>query len=644
MISKRTFLSTTMLAIMLMVSSPAFAVELTVGSDSGDIDQTLQVPIAVSDPTGIAGAAFTLEYNTDALTVDIESTFFDTFASQFAGTQAPTSVEVDGQTYIQPLVTNDVSGTGTRIAAARAVAADGSSSTLFKLNVSLIQGANAGSYLVSIVQTELNNTAAGYSADGEPIPFLVGALADEANLALAFPEIQVTARTPGIVTFDGTDRDGDGLPDSVETNTGTFVDSTDTGTDPDNPDTDNDGYSDGVEVDNQNLDPFTDDPPGGTDYDPSTDMRTYGISGTISYDGGETGTLYVAVFDDSDFGTANELAVESFDTPAFPQDYDFTGLEANATYYVAAYLDVGNDNLGEPGTEDPLDEREVPISADMSGSDLILEKGTYQIVYGSSETVSVPAEGDFDLDINYSTSDEDNTLTGLGLRIHYDSSKLIWNSFSDILSTDKIAEDSTPQDDTENYDGDASTDKYLSIAWTNIGGNWPSIDLPTKLLTANFSVNSGIEWDSEDDSTHVRFTASSVASGYSFEGEPVRISPQSFTLDIDGNGKADALTDGLLILRYLFGFGGSTLIADVIAPDATRTTAAEIEDVVAAGVDSSALDVDCNGKADALTDGLLILRYLFGFGGSTLIADVVAPDAECTTAAEIEEYLEGLKP
>lgn len=44
------------------------------------------------------------------------------------------------------------------------------------------------------------------------------------------------------------DSDGDGLDDSVETNTGTFVDANDTGTDPNEPDTDGDGYNDGDEV------------------------------------------------------------------------------------------------------------------------------------------------------------------------------------------------------------------------------------------------------------------------------------------------------------------------------------------------------------------------------------------------------------
>ena len=50
----------------------------------------------------------------------------------------------------------------------------------------------------------------------------------------------------------------------------------------------------------------------------------------------------------------------------------------------------------------------------------------------------------------------------------------------------------------------------------------------------------------------------------------------SSELDIDGNGKAEALTDGLLLIRHLFGFSGDALTAGAVASDASRTTAAEI--------------------------------------------------------------------
>jgi hypothetical protein len=53
----------------------------------------------------------------------------------------------------------------------------------------------------------------------------------------------------GLCDSGDPDDDNDGLADAVETNTGVFVDDTNTGTDPFNPDTDGDGLFDGSEVD-----------------------------------------------------------------------------------------------------------------------------------------------------------------------------------------------------------------------------------------------------------------------------------------------------------------------------------------------------------------------------------------------------------
>jgi hypothetical protein len=52
---------------------------------------------------------------------------------------------------------------------------------------------------------------------------------------------------------------------------------------------------------------------------------------------------------------------------------------------------------------------------------------------------------------------------------------------------------------------------------------------------------------------------------------------QYATFDIDQNGSVGALSDGLILLRYFFNLRGEALIANVIAEDATRTSAADIE-------------------------------------------------------------------
>jgi len=47
-------------------------------------------------------------------------------------------------------------------------------------------------------------------------------------------------------------------------------------------------------------------------------------------------------------------------------------------------------------------------------------------------------------------------------------------------------------------------------------------------------------------------------------------------------------------------------------------------------------------RPPVLADGLLLLRYLFGLRGDPLIANAVAPDATRKTAAEISTYIDSL--
>jgi hypothetical protein len=55
-------------------------------------------------------------------------------------------------------------------------------------------------------------------------------------------------------------------------------------------------------------------------------------------------------------------------------------------------------------------------------------------------------------------------------------------------------------------------------------------------------------------------------------------------LDVDGNGAVDPLTDGLLGLRYMFGFRGATLITGAVGAGCTRCTAPAIETYLAGKV------------------------------------------------------------
>ena len=112
-------------------------------------------------------------------------------------------------------------------------------------------------------------------------------------------------------------------------------------------------------------------------------------------------------------------------------------------------------------------------------------------------------------------------------------------------------------------------------------------------------------------------------------------------LDIDGNGVADPLTDGLLILRFLFGFTGSALTQGALGGGATRT-GPEIETYLARA--GAALDVDGDDTLQPLTDGILALRFLFGFSGSALVTGALDPDATRTAPAAVADFLDRLMP
>jgi hypothetical protein len=70
----------------------------------------------------------------------------------------------------------------------------------------------------------------------------------------------------------------------------------------------------------------------------------------------------------------------------------------------------------------------------------------------------------------------------------------------------------------------------------------------------------------------------------------------------------------------------------------------DVPELTLNNVTSAVLDIDANGSFDALTDGLIILRYAFGLRGQSLIDGVISEDAMRNNASDIETYIETLLP
>ena len=146
------------------------------------------------------------------------------------------------------------------------------------------------------------------------------------------------------------------------------------------------------------------------------------------------------------------------------------------------------------------------------------------------------------------------------------------------------------------------------------------------------------------DGTQIRY-------GYNLAGNIVsrvvgRVTDPVYTLDVDGSvsgSKYNALTDGLLYIRFLIGLSGPSLTNNALGSTATRLDGTAIKNYLDAF--GLAGDIDGNGRVDAATDGLLVLRYLFGLRGAALIAGVaIDPLGTRKSAPEIEAYLQTLMP
>ncbi len=112
-------------------------------------------------------------------------------------------------------------------------------------------------------------------------------------------------------------------------------------------------------------------------------------------------------------------------------------------------------------------------------------------------------------------------------------------------------------------------------------------------------------------------------------------------LDVDANGQYDPMTDGVMIVRYMFGLTGSWLTVGAVGSLANRADPTQIGDYL--NSIRPYLDIDNDGVIDALTDGVLIVRYLLGLTGPSLVQGAIGKDAMRTGDADIQRYLATLK-
>jgi hypothetical protein len=111
--------------------------------------------------------------------------------------------------------------------------------------------------------------------------------------------------------------------------------------------------------------------------------------------------------------------------------------------------------------------------------------------------------------------------TGIGIRIHFDSRFFSTATFEDLYGESLVTSDGTPRDDVSDFDGDPATDKYLAVAWMDVGGGWPGFVNPPMTLG---KVLVQIKPHTGNAVTRLNVTTSGTAAGHRFHGKGAIIS------------------------------------------------------------------------------------------------------------------------
>ena len=198
---------------------------------------------------------------------------------------------------------------------------------------------------------------------------------------------------------------------------------------------------------------------------------------------------------------------------------DCSGTYNDATLVsLTATADAGSEFVGWSGactgSVSPFD---VTMDADKScDAQFSISSAQNQEVYPDPLVAEVAAGGTVSLDVMYDVSDADAALTGIGVRVHFDSSKLTFDQVHETLAFGRLFDPTlvVSEADSSDFDGDASTDQFVSLAWVDFGGSWPG-SLPQKLAAVDFVAAGDFAG-----STTVRFSASDLAAGYGFSPTP----------------------------------------------------------------------------------------------------------------------------
>ncbi|KPA15897.1 peptidase-like protein, partial [Candidatus Magnetomorum sp. HK-1] len=142
-----------------------------------------------------------------------------------------------------------------------------------------------------------------------------------------------------------------------------------------------------------------------------------------------------------------------------------------------------------------------------------------QVVTADPTTGVAYTDQTIEIDLLYSVSNDYTQLNGLGIMIHYDSDVFAFQSFK-YTASNAIGLPYIDDEQTEDDDGDANTDKTITLGWYDHLSKWPGESLPITLCTLEFTTNANL---SMGDISIIHVTSTSTNVGYAFYADPITI-------------------------------------------------------------------------------------------------------------------------
>ncbi|MDA7745110.1 cadherin repeat domain-containing protein, partial [bacterium] len=318
------------------------------------------------------------------------------------------------------------------------------------------------------------------------------------------------------------------------------------------------------------------------ELDPATQSE-YGFTVTATDTAGNSSDLDVVVDAEQPMVDAAMVVVVDGDTPSAPI-YQASANIDNISYQITDHTQYPDAGSGSGSAESQISIPELSAAT--------------QHVYVSSSTKS---EDGTQETVVVSYNADDTTTTGLGLRIHFDSSVLSASDITTLMTNDLLVNAVVESDDSD-LDGDASTDTYVQFGWASLFGQWPNA-APVDLASITFDIAEGATGSSA-----INFSISSNAAGFAFDGqdhnlvlaaEAVVPAAELVIDNAAGTVSLDAAANSDVMPAYSFTVDGTDADGDAVG---SQTVPVVVVDQVV-NADASSYTGTADADVFALADG-----------------------------------------